>query len=183
MVEEANEDLARVRVMLVHALEVVYNQDSYLLDHGVNERSLVGRVAVALAPALEASLPGLSVDIEYNRNTPNRDALGILHKYLIGVGAGGTTPRYPDLIVHRRGVAGEMGGNLLVLEAKRGEVGTDDLADHAKLVAWCREFGYQAGVRLEFSRDQPRWAWVSKENKPDRLVRAGPALAKNRIHC
>ncbi len=77
----------------------------------------------------------MSVDIEYNRNTPGRDPLGILHKYLMGVGAGNTKPRYPDLIVHCRGVAGKNGGNLLVLEAKRGEVRMNDMANHAKLVA------------------------------------------------
>ena len=83
------------------------------------------------------------------------------------------TPRYPDLIIHRRGQSGPH-ANVLVLEAKRAEAGTGDLLDHAKLVAWCQQFEYRAGVRLEFHRYRPHWAWVDSDSPPHELVQATP---------
>lgn len=176
MTKAVDEELSEITSLIARALRRVYRRDAYLLEHALGERTLVGRLHRELAPAVERLGTGLSADVEYNRNTPGRDVGGILYKYLNGLPdapEAHKTPRYPDLIIHRRGESGPK-ANVLVLEAKRAEVGTGNLPDHAKLVAWCQQFEYRAGVRLEFHRDLPHWAWVDSACLPHELVLATP---------
>jgi len=135
------------------------------------------RLAVYLAPIVEDRLGGWSVDVEYNRVSPGEYS-DAAYKYLLDVLGEPVKPAYPDLIVHKRGVRGIDGGNLLVVEAKRNPNDRQRLEDHAKLVAWTRELYYIDGARLEFGEEQMLCAWISARDDQRALT---PAVAFRQV--
>jgi hypothetical protein len=151
----------------VLSLRGLYEGDSHLMDVDVGERTLAGAFARHLALQVAEWPEQWSVDIEYNRMSVDRHD-GAAYKYLIDVLGEPIRPAYPDLIVHRRGIDGADGGNLMVIEVKRRPSDTERAQDHAKLVAWCRELWYQYGARLELGAGEPLCAWVTADDDQHR---------------
>lgn len=104
-----------IREALIKALKRVRDEDGHLLEVGVGERALVHRLGVYLER--DPLFAGWHVDCEYNRNgapVPKKLLAALQARRNQGQ-KDATDLVTPDLIIHRRGVAGP---NLLALEAK-----------------------------------------------------------------
>lgn len=168
----------QLRSVLSGALREIYTRDAHLFTTQAGERAVVHKLAARLTPAVESWDGGWTVDAEYNRMSPMPAYPEAAYKYLVDVLGDEVRPAYPDLIVHRPGVDGRDGGNLLVVEAKLAPTAQDRERDHAKLVAWCRELGYVQGVRLELTVSEPVWAWVNAGADQRHVVHATQAFGK-----
>lgn len=164
-------DRDKVDGMLRAAAQAAYDGECGLFKDRAHERSIVFHIARHLASQVEESLPGWSVDVEYDRW--HRPELETLKKQLY-VGriqrARGTVAQvgppenhdvYPDIIVHRRSGM-SVQHDLLVVEVKKEEnPGRED--DLEKLRAFLRDpFYYQHAAFLVLPRDGgfPRWEWI-----------------------
>jgi hypothetical protein len=141
------------------ALNRLRDVDGYLLAAGVNERSVTHRLAMYL----QESLPEWDVDCEYNRDgmKPKRAVLPVGRVNTDDLKA---RTVYPDIIVHRRGVAGP---NILAVEVKIDATPDDREWDIRKLRAYHEEFAYQHGVFVDIRLGSPRdvtfaLAWESE---------------------
>ncbi len=123
------------------SLDALFNNDIYLLEHDVNERTITHK----LAEHLQDRFPEWNVDCEYNRDRHDPKRIGIetgLESIQINV--------YPDIIIHERGTNER---NLLIIEAKKSNDprlnGAE--ADHQRIEGFSASLGYQIGVFLEFN--------------------------------
>lgn len=162
-----------VKRLFLHALQDLYTHDSRLIDTGVNERTITGR----LAHYMQSYFKDYSVDVEYNRNGDRakclypRDFKGLVklsselygYKRKVSSVSGIEELTYPDIIVHSRG---NNNGNMLVIEAKKqsslGETPYEDLRKVAAFTATERrqglpEYSYQLGICIVFEEDQVRY--------------------------
>ncbi|MEU2378420.1 hypothetical protein [Streptomyces misionensis] len=140
----------QIRDALRQALLTVWTRESDLVSEGVNERTVVARIAVALEAAITSWGGQWRADVEYDRW--RHSEFGVIRKALRIDGFDTADLRlvYPDLIVHDpHGRFQER--NLLALEAKRGRPRPRDRDfDLAKLRAYLSQLNYRQAVYLEF---------------------------------
>jgi len=128
------------------ALAWFFQEDTDLLDHDVNERSITHKIAEHLQKEYERL--GYKVDCEYNReghNVKRLNSLGIKSPCCSADDTDAVTV-YPDIIVHKRGKR----DNLLVIEVKKtNHCGTNKF-DIKKLKAFTsdKQFRYKLGLFL-----------------------------------
>lgn len=127
------------------AFELLYANDKYLIDHQVNERSIVFRFAHYLQSELEKTnkYKRYNLDCEYNRNM---DGPKFIHEGEPGV--------YPDLIIHRRG---NNNNNLLIIEFKT-YWNSDTQHDIEKINEFINpdgEYKYKYGMSVLIDEDNP----------------------------
>jgi hypothetical protein len=129
----------------------VCNSDT---GHRASERSIVFHVARRLVP----HVPGLNVDVEYNRHGKGRDAVAKALRSYEKVDP--EKKVLPDVIIHARGNDEH---NLLVVECKiNADTPGDDTSawcqcankEVVKLAAYRHDFDYQTAVFLNFSTDR-----------------------------
>jgi len=123
------------------ALGVLLKNDSFLLEKGVNERTMTHK----LAEYLQTQFPDWNVDCEYNRK-------GIKIKKLEGISECrehvATNRVFPDIIVHRRNST----ENLLVIEFKK--TGLNPKCDIKKLKLFTKgngEYKYSLGLFVQYT--------------------------------
>ncbi len=126
--------------VLCNGIDLLYENDSYLLWGNVHERT----IAAQFACYLRRLLPGFDVDAEYNRelvaekeNKKNANQKKIKESLVI-----------PDIIIHKRG---ENERNCMVLEIKVGNSTKPDKKDEQKLRAIKEKFNYRYAVFLRLS--------------------------------
>lgn len=126
------------------ALTVLYVHDIYLIDHKVNERTIVNRFSIYLQEELnERGFSDFNMDVEYNR-----DHSDIKRTVRFSRGT------YPDVIVHRRG-SNEY--NLCVIEFKPWWRSNTE-RDISKLIDFTSQDGkykYSLGLSITLDRDTP----------------------------
>ena len=126
------------------ALDKLREQDAFLLENNVNERSISHK----LATYLQEVFVGWNVDCEYNRNHDNSRLIKELIRTVRDSGPDDEHARtvFPDIIVHRRGEP----VNLLVIEIKKSTNPDRDASnkDKEKLEAYKRQLGYQRALFL-----------------------------------
>lgn len=141
-------DPQEVRFRLEAALSRLLENDRYLLEQNLSERSISHRCA----EHLQGVFPEWHVDCEYNRNFEQ------VKRLEIGVpdtSPGETEARtvYPDIIVHRRGTD----ENLLVVEVKKSNNQDSGGYDLRKLEEFQRgEFGYENAYFVMVDVDEIR---------------------------
>ena len=116
-------------------------EDTYLLEAGVNERSISHR----LARYLEEQFPDWDVDCEQNRDGHEPKRLRLDPESVRSDDTQGTTV-YPDIIVHERGTR----RNLLAIEIKKSTGGSGQ-KDVRKLSGLRHELEYRCGLFLRFN--------------------------------
>ncbi len=126
-------DLSVARAVAT-AIQTLLTEDSQLLSHNANERTITG----ALAGHLKPQFPGWHVDPEYNRD-------GHSVKTLSGERV------IPDVIVHHRGTP----ENLLAIEVKKSNSREHDEVDLEKLHLFRSELHYQFAMFIKFSVPVP----------------------------
>ena len=101
-----DERITLLSQLVKSALDELYCNDRYLLDHCVHERSIVFRFAHYLQKLLDEhkEFLGFNLDVEYNRN-------GYRPKRIPSMRNGAR----PDIIIHKRG---SNKSNLLMIEFK-----------------------------------------------------------------
>ena len=125
-----------VKWKLNSAIERLIENDRYLLETDVNERSISHRLALYLQEAF----PDWDVDCEYNRNLKNIKSLEVPTSNVSWDDTEAKTV-YPDIIIHHRGIQ----ENLLVIEIKKNNCSQ---FDRKKLYAFKHELKYQYAAEL-----------------------------------
>lgn len=148
------------------ALDKLYYNDRYLLEHDVNEQSITHRLAIYL----EDVFFNYNVDCEYNRygDDPKRlkgksfKKYDKLFKYEIDrlIKEIDTDKlAKPDIILHKRGRNDQ---NLLVIEVKKSN-SKDDNYDRLKLMIFTdKDYGlnYKYGLFIKLDKDN-KLCWFS----------------------
>ena len=143
------------------AIDILFKNDSFLLENDVNERSITHK----LAEYLQILFPEWHVDCEYNRKMFNTKELGGIE----GCSEQKKTDKiYPDIIVHMRAT----NDNLLVIETKKGE--EDDPCDIRKLELFTekgRGYEYEWGLFIKFLKtEKPSLTWFKDGKKYEPAV-------------
>jgi hypothetical protein len=120
------------------SLQLLFANDSYLLEADVAERA----VAAKLASHLARHFPQHRVDVEYNRHGLEPKMVNLP----TNCRGGGRRRIYPDIVVHLRGNDDE---NLLVIQIKKETNHESRDCDRSIIAAMKREFGYRAGLLVE----------------------------------
>lgn len=127
----------QIRQAIQEALDKLMENDRYLFEKDVNERTLTHRMAIFLEEKIGKIEPGWNVDCEYNRDVssetePYSKKLQLSEAPPCGYDAEpyqdeNATTVFPDIIVHKRGKSGDEEGNLAVIEVKKSTstVGSD----------------------------------------------------------
>jgi len=143
---EENWDEKELILLVNKALDDLYNNDSYLIEKNVHERSLVFRFGLYFNKNLEKSqkFSKLDLDIEYNRDlvsSTNKDPKRTKEHHN-GI--------CPDLILHTRGTR----NNILVLEFKThwSDENSADLDKLKELTSPNQQYHYQLGISIVFGK-------------------------------
>lgn len=141
-----NEDLEKYLVArpaghaVIKAINALLETDRYLLEVDANERSIAHRFAVHL----QAQLPELNIDCEYNRDgvDPKR-----IEHFDLDPNSEDTEAKtvFPDIIAHVRGTK----RNYLVIELKKSTNRVDRRVDYGKLAGYKRDLGYDFALYVE----------------------------------
>ena len=129
------------------AIDILFKNDSFLLEKDVNERSISHK----LAGYIQIQFPEWHVDCEYNRmKSKNMDEEYITKKLQLPINdlkSNDTNAKtvYPDIIVHKRGTE----NNLLAIEIKKKSNNTSKEFDHKKLNAFISQLKYTFGLFIE----------------------------------
>jgi hypothetical protein len=149
------------------AVDILFSNDSWLLEKDLNERSISHKLAMYL----QELFLKYNVDCEYNGNVDDesgRKRIGVLRRELEDKGL--LTEKevsqeytdvivrsvYPDIIIHTRG---NNDNNLCIIEIKKS---TNDLSydyDELKLLAYTTNYygnnlEYDLGIFIEFKTKQ-----------------------------
>ena len=137
---------AQIETALNRAIDKFVERDKHLLAADANERSMSHRIAVYW----EQEMPGYDVDCEYDRDGFDVKRLELAPR-LTSTDNDEAVTVFPDIIVHRRG---NNDHNLLVVEMKKAETGTEIAYDLHKLRAFRRELKYTWAVHLIIGRSR-----------------------------
>ena len=144
-------DRAEVERRVIAALDRLIQQDRFLLEADLHERTITHK----LAEHLQAQFSDWDVDCEYNRDIMIKKMLSL--PALSSADQEKTVSVYPDIIVHHR----KSDENLLILEIKKyKEHRTKDdrkriAFDKRKLAGYTGDhYHYQYGLFLELTTGQ-----------------------------
>lgn len=147
-----------------HAIQLLFEHDSWLLIHDLSEQSITHKLAVHL----QSFFPDYDVDCEYNGNVERgngRKLISLLKSRLKESGFlkkreenidEETIDRsvFPDIIVHKRGSNKD---NLVIIEVKKMSSNVPREYDFLKLGAYTsgengNDLKYNVGVFLDFNK-------------------------------
>ncbi len=144
-----NYNLTEIKAKVDVAIGVLFKNDSFLLESGVNERS----VSHKLAEYLQLQFPDWNVDCEYNRKG---SALKTLERIRECSEERATDRVFPDIIIHQRSKK----INLLVLEIKTKDENPICDIEKPKLFTSNGEYKYNFGSFIKFNRaEKPVLKW------------------------
>ena len=129
-------------IPVVAAINKLLSNDALLLQLDANERS----IAYRLAMYLQAEVPAMHVDCEYNRDGIDPKKIQHLALYPDDEDTEARTA-YPDIIVHKR----QTDDNYLVIELKKSTNTTDRSTDFAKLRGYKKNLGFKHALFLELA--------------------------------
>jgi len=127
--------------VVVAALEELLAKDGELLKLDANERSICYRLAMYL----QARIPNLHVDCEYNRDGIDPKKIKFFDLYPDQDDTEAKTV-FPDIIIHRRNSK----ENYLVIEVKKSTNKTCRSIDYAKLRGYKSTLKFKFALFLEF---------------------------------
>lgn len=156
-------NLKQIINLLKQSIELLYENDNYLIEHSVHEQDLSHRIAYYFENLLNNyewyKKTSLNIDVEYNKNFDDSKRV-----YCKCIGCRGnecyiTTSQYnignyestckPDIILHERG---SNNNNILVIEIKKNN--NECAEDFAKLSAFtclCSDYKYKCGVYINIA--------------------------------
>lgn len=137
------------------ALNILLEQDRFLLVSNVNERTISHK----LAEYLQKEFSGWNVDCEYNRKFEKIKKL-----QPEGIESNDTDAKtvYPDIIIHRRNTE----NNLLIIEIKKNASGSGEREDKEKIMCFMSEYHYKYGLFIDFKTGTEKVDVKNKEWLP-----------------
>lgn len=141
-------EIKKLLKLLKQSVELLYENDKYLILHSVHEQDISYRIAHYFENLLNNydwySALKLNVDVEYNRNIDNiKETNGIKCK--------------PDIILHARG---NNENNIIVIEIKKEQNTCDD--DFRKLSDFTHsalEYKYSLGIYINIERNNSTYKY------------------------
>ena len=141
------------------AIDILFKNDSFLLENNVNERSISHK----LAEYLQILFPEWHVDCEYNKKMLSK-------KTLEGISECSEQKKtdriFPDIIIHQRNT----NKNLLVIEIKTNN--KDNPCDIRKLKLFTKiggKYVYDWGLFIKFDKNEKpslTWFYNGKKYEP-----------------
>jgi hypothetical protein len=144
--ELAETDVQSVLERMNDALASLVQEDRYLLENDVNERSISHRLALYL----QRDFPMHDVDCEFNRDHDDPKSLEIQSRDMTSDDTQAHTV-FPDIILHTRGT----NHNFMVIEMKKSTNPEGDRFDLHKLRAFKRQLGYEWAVFVKVKTGTP----------------------------
>lgn len=145
MGKESDPNQEKIRGALEEARRRFEKEQQFLLREGLNEQTMTTTLAEYIRREVSKIAEEYSVDCEYNRMTNgNQSNSKRVNDQLVK----------PDIIVHCRGVSGEKGGNILVIEAKKSTSSPEN--DKQKLRHYCRDLKYRYAALVIFEVGERR---------------------------
>jgi hypothetical protein len=141
-------ELEEIKEKVNIAIDILFKNDSFLLENDVNERSISHK----LAEYLQILFPKWHVDCEYNRMKSRKMDKKYITKTLnlpiTNLRSEDTDAKtvYPDIVVHKRGTD----SNLLAIEIKKKSNNASKDFDYKKLKAFTSQLRYTFGLFIEF---------------------------------
>ena len=169
--------------LLKQSVDLVYQNDKYLIEHSVHEQDISHRVAFYFENLLRNydwfTQEEYSVDVEYNKNFDDskrvyKKCSGCQLEHCYIKNAGYNIGEYfqicrPDIIFHKRGKNNNSYrdyNNLLVVEVKKNDPNSKE--DFAKLSAFtCKnsDYKYHKGVFINFKSDEADFEYFDNGEK------------------
>ena len=143
-----------IKEKVITAINILLNNDYFLLEKNVHERSISHK----LAEYLQILFLNWNVDCEYNKHDIHTKILTrVCHDKSQNF-------VYPDICIHKRGIK----ENLLVIEIKTDDSIVATECDHAKLKLFTTspgEYEYKLGLFIKFNNmNKPELTWFKKGN-------------------
>ena len=134
------------------ALDKLYNNDSYLIEHNLHEQCVAFRFGIYLREELKHTIYSVyDLDAEYDKNMDRK-------KWLKSWPNGAR----PDFILHKRGH--NMPANILIIELKKGKRPRVTEKDENKIKEFMKcPYGYCFGTTILLSPSKYKLKWVSLE--------------------
>ena len=143
--------------LLEQSVDLVYQNDKYLIDHSIHEQNLSHRIAYYWENLLKSYdwfiQNGYNIDVEYNRSLNDAKRLDC---------NSGSSICKPDIILHKRGT---QESNILVVEIKKQN--NDISHDCEKLKAFTAtesEYKYQIGIHIVLNQEQTQVKYIYFQN-------------------
>ena len=170
---------------LEQSVDLVYQNDKYLIEHSIHEQDLSHRIAFYFENLLRNydwfTQNGYSIDVEYNKNFDDSKRVynkcsGCQLKHCYIKKSGYNIENYiqicrPDIILHKRGKNNSSyrdDNNLLVIEIKKNISNSKE--DFAKLSAFtCKnsDYKYHKGVFINFKSDEADFEYFDNGDKEE----------------
>ena len=135
--QNAEPGFAEVKNGVNYALNLLYENDEFLITNTTNERTITHKLAVYL----QQYFTDWNVDCEYNRAGKNKKTLS------------NQKTSYPDIIIHQRNTQ----NNLLIIEVKKQNVNNTDIkSDKIKIKDFIetKEYNYKYGLFIKLNIEQ-----------------------------
>lgn len=174
-----------ILILLEQSVNLVYQNDKYLIEHSVHEQNISHRIAFYFENLLINydwfTQNGYSVDVEYNKNFDDtkkvyNKCIGCqledcdIKKYQYNIQNYSESCR-PDIILHKRGKNNNSYSdynNLLVIEIKKNTQNSKE--DFAKLSAFtCNnsDYKYHTGVFINFKHNNADYKYFNNGKKEE----------------
>ena len=150
-------DIEELKRLIDHSINLLYENDYYLIQNKVHERTIVFRFGLHFYKLLQETnnYSGYDLDSEYNKNRGECKKTVNFPK--------GT---YPDMILHKRGTNDF---NIMIIEFKT-YLGRNINRDIAKLKDFTHPYqgyNYKLGVFIRFLKDTYEYVYINDGNVQD----------------
>ncbi|MBO4621000.1 MAG: hypothetical protein J5654_12945 [Victivallales bacterium] len=170
----------QIKQALVKAVISFYQKESRLVDDGVCERAIVGRILLYLAQKIKRLRYGYEVFTEFNRMYEGVDNHAMVK--LLDSENGKKIKVYPDILVLKCNNDMTPCENILVVEAKKFDNASFSAlkSDKTKLkiftevfsetISFQRCFGYQIGAHLFFDMNRFVILWYKNGEPTEEVI-------------
>lgn len=147
-------DFGEIKYKVNSAIDTLFQNDSFLLENDVNERSISHK----FAEYLQKQFPDWNVDCEYDKKGDATKRLAGIDQYRNSE----STIVYPDIIIHNRNTE----NNLLVIEIKSKNLDFTCDIEKLKLFTSVKDYKYDFGLFVKFNKTgQPLLGWYKEGRK------------------
>ena len=131
------------------ALNILYKEDSYLIEHHLHEQCIAFRFGLYLYKELQlCGFSDYNLDAEYDKNMDRQ-------KWLKSWSNGAR----PDFVLHKRGANAHT--NILIIELKKGKRPKVTQRDERKIKEFMKSpYNYCYGVIVLLSPNKPIVRWI-----------------------
>ena len=142
-------DINDLKRLINHSIAMLYENDNYLIQHRIHERTIVFRFGIYFYLLLQGTkYSNYDLDLEYNKNHSNP-------KKTVSF----TNGTYPDLLLHKRG---SNDYNILIMEFKirRSRNIYKDIKKLKDFTSPNQEYKYKLGMFVLLLENRSQFTYV-----------------------